>query len=104
VEKVEKVDIEFESPSKIGFTIYSKSGCPNCTNVKKLLQENKMEYLLIDCDEYLIEERDKFLEFIVDISKKEVKTFPMIFFDDKFVGGFKETKEYIDRVLVNFNF
>ena len=92
---MEKVKIEFESPSKTGFTIYSKSGCPNCTSVKKLLQENKMEYLLIDCDEYLIEEREKFLGFIVEICKKEVKTFPMIFFDGKFLGGFKETKEYV---------
>ena len=87
--------MEFESPSKTGFTIYSKSGCPNCKNVKKLLEENKMEFYIIDCDEYLIEEKDKFLEFIANICKKEVKVFPMIFFDGKFVGGFKETKEYV---------
>ena len=91
-------------PSKNGFTIYSKSGCPNCMNVKKLLQENKIEHLVIDCDEYLIEEREKFIEFIEKICKKEVNIFPIIFFDEKFVGGFKETKEYIDRVLVDFNF
>ena len=74
-----------ELPSKKGFTIYSKSGCSNCTNVKKLLQENKIEYLLIDCDEYLIEERDKFLDFIENICKKEIKIFPIIFFDGKFL-------------------
>jgi glutaredoxin len=96
--------IEFEQPSKTGFTIYGKSGCPNCTNVKKLLKDNKIEYLLIDCDEYLIEERDNFIEFIKNICKKEVNTFPIVFFDEKFIGGYKETKEYIDRVLVDFNF
>jgi len=83
------------TPSKTGFTIYSKSGCPNCTNVKKLLQENKIDYMLINCDEYLIEERDKFLEFIANLCEKEVKVFPMVFFDSKFIGGFKETKEYV---------
>jgi len=98
------VDIEFESPSKTGFTIYSKSGCPNCATAKKLLQENKIESLVIDCDEYLIEERDKFIEFITDICKKEVNVFPIVFFDGKFLGGCRETKEYINKVLVDFNF
>lgn len=63
-----------------------------------------MDYHVIDCDEYLIEERDKFLKFLTEIVGNEVKTFPIVFFDEKFVGGFKETKEYIDRVLVDFNF
>ena len=98
------MDIDFVLPSKNGFTIYSKSGCPNCTNVKKLLQENKIEYLLIDCDEYLIEEREKFIEFITELVGKEVNMFPVVFFDEKFIGGCKETKEYIDRMLVDFNF
>jgi glutaredoxin len=87
--------MEFESPSKIGFTIYSKSGCPNCIKAKKLLEENITDYYIIDCDEYLIEERQKFVEFITELAGKEVKTFPMVFFDEKFVGGLKETKEYL---------
>lgn len=87
--------MEFESPSKTGFTIYSKSGCSNCTSIKNFLQDNKLEYSIIDCDEYLIEERNNFLEFIENICQKEVNTFPMVFFDGKFVGGYKETKEYI---------
>jgi len=62
-----------------------------------------MDYHVIDCDEYLIEERNKFLEFIANLAGKEVKTFPIVFFDEKFVGGFKETKQYIDRVLIDFN-
>jgi len=94
--------MEFESPTKTGFTIYSKSGCPNCTSIKKLLQENKILYTIVDCDDYLIEERDTFLEFIQNLSKKEIKSFPVIFFDGIFVGGFKETKEYIDKMFLSF--
>ena len=30
---------EFENPKIIGYTVYSKSGCPNCTKVKKYLTE-----------------------------------------------------------------
>ena len=94
--------IEFESPSETGFTIYSKSGCPNCANVKNLLKENNFEYFLIDCDEYLIEEKERFLKFITEIAENDIKSFPIIFFDKKYIGGFKETKEYIDKIIVSF--
>ena len=29
--------MEFEKPSDTDFTVYSKSGCPNCSIVKKIL-------------------------------------------------------------------
>ena len=34
--------MEIEEPLKTGFTVYSKSGCPNCTKVKKLLTEKRV--------------------------------------------------------------
>ena len=30
---------DHEKPQTNGFTIYSKSGCPNCTRIKKILSE-----------------------------------------------------------------
>ena len=33
--------MEFIEPDKKGFTIYSKSGCPNCLTAKKIIKENK---------------------------------------------------------------
>ena len=33
--------MSFEEPISKGFTIYSKSGCPNCRNVKNLLTKKK---------------------------------------------------------------
>jgi glutaredoxin len=95
--------MEFVLPLKTKFTVYSKSGCPNCVNLKKLLQEYNIDYLIVDCDEYLIEERENFLKFMQNISEKEWKTFPMVFFDEKFLGGFKETKEYIDKFYISFD-
>lgn len=94
--------MDFILPEKSKFTIYSKSGCPNCTHVKKLLQEHKIDYVIVDCDDYLIEERENFLEFIQKLIGKECKTFPMVFFDETFLGGFKETIEYIDT-YISFN-
>jgi len=88
--------MEFEEPSNTVFTIYSKSGCTFCTKVKKLLLEKNYAFDLIDCDDYLIEDKEKFLEFIKEHAGKEYKTFPMVFRCGTFVGGFTETKKLID--------
>jgi glutaredoxin 3 len=89
--------MEFEEPSKTVYTVYSKSGCTYCTKVKQLLQEKNYAFDLIDCDEYLLEDKEGFLKFIKDKAGKEYRTFPMIFRCGEFVGGFAETKLLIDN-------
>jgi glutaredoxin len=91
--------MEIEEPFKTGFTVYSKSGCPNCTKVKKLLNEKKLFFVEIDCDDYIIEDKEKFLLFIKERVNKEYKTFPMVFNDGNFVGGFTETQDYFNKLL-----
>ena len=90
--------MEFEHPTVDGFTIYSKSGCPSCVKVKNLLIDCKIN--VIDCDEYLFDERDNFLSFIKTLSGEDVKTFPMVFKDAKFVGGYQATKTFIEQLPV----
>lgn len=89
--------MEFEKPSITGYTIYSKSRCPFCTKAKVLLEEE--EHIIIDCDQYLIDDTTKqqFLQFIENLINKEYRTFPMIFKDGQFIGGFNETKVYYDK-------
>ena len=91
--------MEIEEPFKTGFTVYSKSGCPNCTKVKKLLIEKKVFFVEIDCDDYIIEDKEKFLFFIKERANKEYKTFPMVFNDSNFIGGFTETQDYFNKLL-----
>ena len=92
--------MEIPEPSKKIFTIYSKSGCPNCIKVKRLLQEKHINFTVIDCDEFILENKDIFLKFIQNLANKEYKTFPMVFDDNnQFIGGFIETHEYIDTFL-----
>ena len=88
--------MEFEAPSETVYTIYSKSGCTYCTKVKKLLQEKGYAFDMIDCDEYLLEDKEGFLKFIKENAGKEYKTFPMVFRSGYFIGGFMETKKLID--------
>jgi len=90
--------MDFFTPLEAGFTIYSKSGCSNCTKVKKLLLDKQIFFLNVDCDEYLLEDKEGFLSFIKEKANKEYKTFPMVFKDRKFIGGFAETQLHFDKL------
>ena len=94
--------MEFAEPYPNRFTIYSKSGCHNCSKLKKILTDSAIFFLEIQCDEYLIEDKENFLSFIENKIGKSYKTFPMVFFDGKFIGGYNETIEYIETILLSF--
>jgi glutaredoxin len=83
----------YELPCENEYTIYSKSGCINCKKAKTLLEKEKV--IIIDCDEYLIEDKESFLSFIKSLSDNiECKTFPIIFYKKKFIGGYNELQEF----------
>ena len=92
------MDQEFKIPEMTGYTIYSKSGCPNCSKVKKYLTEVNAPVNIVDCDDYLIEAKEEFLKFIEIIAEKSVRVFPMVFFERKFVGGYDETEYHYSRL------
>jgi glutaredoxin len=89
--------MDYIMPNSQGYTIYSKSGCPFCTKVKRLLEKESPAPLLVDCDDYLVENKEDFLLFIQQMAGKEYKTFPMIFHNGNFLGGFTDTKEYYEK-------
>jgi glutaredoxin len=86
--------VEFIKPLDNQFTVYSKSGCPNCKRVKELLEATDNTFTIIDCDEYLLNSKSEFLYFIEELSSREWKTFPIVFKGTQFIGGFTDTKEY----------
>jgi glutaredoxin len=89
--------MEYEPPSETTYTIYCKSGCPNCTKAKNLIKkENPM---IVDCDDYLIEDKEGFLDFMRFVIGKEYKVFPMIFKNGQFIGGYNElVKDYEKKI------
>jgi glutaredoxin len=95
--------MNFLEPENDKFTIYSKSGCPNCTKVKTLLKEKFLIHTIVDCDEYLLEDKEGFLSFINKKANIEYKTFPMVFHNGNFIGGFTETKTYVEKMLTFFD-
>lgn len=85
----------YQEPAKTGYTIYSKTNCPACVEAKKLLKDATV----INCDKYLEEDVDEFLDFIwcvVDLENKKEnrypRTFPMIFQGKTYVGNLEEFK------------
>ena len=90
--------MNFQNPVD-GYFIYTKSNCKYCKNVKKLVPNAK----IVNSDKYLKENKDSFLKFVDKISGTKPRTFPMVVLHNRFIGGYKETKNYIEE-LESFKF
>jgi glutaredoxin len=91
----------FPEPTSNGFFVYSKTNCSYCDKVKQLFKSNQYSYSEVNCDDYLLDEKIKesFLSFIQLLTNREYRTFPIVFKDGVFIGGFTDTREYIDTTL-----
>ena len=89
-------------PTDLGFFIYSKSGCHQCLKLKNTLREKSLLYTDINCDEYLIEDKDLFLSFIREKTNQSINTFPIVFFDGEYIGGYHESLKQIEKIIVCF--
>jgi glutaredoxin len=79
------------------FIVYTKSNCDYCIKVKELLEQNIQDYKIISCDKYLNKDKEQFLKEINKFINNETfwKTFPIVFYNGKFIGGFSETKKFL---------
>jgi glutaredoxin len=90
--------MEIPQPLTSGFTVYSKTDCSYCDKVKKLLEEVSANVKLVNCDEFLEADKPAFLKAIEVLAKKEHKTFPMVFMNSQFLGGFTETLKVVMKM------
>jgi len=72
----------------MNFTVYSKNGCPYCTNVVQVLELADLQH--------------KVYKLGVDFSKEQFysefgkgSTFPQVIVDDKHLGGCMDTVAYL---------
>jgi glutaredoxin len=84
-------------PTIDSYTIYSKSGCLYCTKAKGLLQNERVSPLVVNCDEFLLGNKEEFLDLMKSLIGYEYKTFPMIFKNGRFIGGYNKTKEFYEE-------
>tara|TARA_Y100001954_G_scaffold233280_2_gene286283 strand:+ start:881 stop:1159 length:279 start_codon:yes stop_codon:yes gene_type:complete len=75
---------------KNGWFMFTKTKCSYCTKAKALLPEAS----IVECDEFL-KDRDAFLSYVDSLTDKKPRTFPMVFYDGRFMGGFTETSNYL---------
>ena len=88
-----KSTITIIKPNAKGYTIYTKSGCAYCNLAKQLL--NKHSHIIIDCDEIYLDNKNVFFEKMMEYTKISHKTFPIIFFNGQFIGGYSEIKQIL---------
>jgi glutaredoxin len=93
---------DYNLPKKSEFTLYSKSGCHNCLKIKQFLKESHLSFSVVDCDEYLLENREQFLNFVKELAKTEIKSFPIVFDHMKYIGGYDETIKYVNEMKLAF--
>jgi glutaredoxin 3 len=88
----------FEIPSA-GVIIITKEHCSFCEKLQVFLDGEQIVYKKIKCDEFIktAASRDTFLQFISAKTGKDWKTFPIVFVDGKFIGGFNDTKRWISQ-------
>jgi len=83
------------------FTIYTKSGCPYCVRAKDLLRSTRRSAQVkeIDCDPFLTSavQKEEFLATMATYCGRSYRTFPMIFHQGQFVGGYSELLQYLER-------
>jgi glutaredoxin len=91
--KTQKMEQIFPLPMQNVFTIYSKSGCTYCRRVKEYIANKGAQYIEINCDEFLLENRDEFLLFLTELTgRPQQHTFPLVFRPNaSYIGGYNET-------------
>lgn len=82
-------------PYEMVFTVYSKSNCFKCEMLKEELKNRDIPFESVECDGYLRIDRNAFLRSIERLSGVEIKTFPIIFFDGKYLT-YNETMTFIN--------
>jgi len=75
-----------------GYVVYTKSKCVWCQHTKKLLPSA----VIVNCDAFLETSKDDFLRNMSQRIGKEHRTFPMVFYDGGFIGGYEDTKNFVD--------
>ena len=77
------------------YTVYTKSNCSYCDKIKQLMEEYNENANYILCDEWLVNKRILFLNIMRIKTQKDEVTFPIVFFEGKYIGGFDEYEKKI---------
>ena len=80
--------------------IYTLDYCPYCQKAKFFLDELKVNYKEIPCDDNEEEMRKKLTQ---EYSLPSLATFPQIIVDGKNIGGYSDLIEKYNSKMIDFN-
>ena len=83
-----KSDKELPLPSDDHWTVYGGPNCPWCTKVKEILDTLCLYYDYIDVHDY-----SNPRETLYNRCKR--KTIPSVYCNGEYIGGYKDTKKYL---------
>jgi len=85
------------------FVIYSKSGCKNCSIAKSYLLKAGKPFLEVNCDDYILENKNDFLNFIFKKAGEtlEKPQFPFIFFNNTFFQSKSQMEDFCNKELID---
>jgi len=91
--------MNFVAPSNTGITVYTKSQCRFCDQLKLLLLDSWFEPICwVPADDYILTSREEFLNFIDSLTPgQNHHTFPIVFYNGIFIGGFRETSKWVQE-------
>jgi glutaredoxin len=88
--------MDYLRPMDNMYTIYTKPGCIYCKMVIELLHTNNKPIDEVPCEEYIAHSKPQFFQFISDIAGRNHRTFPVVFSNGRFIGGYTETKSFLE--------
>ncbi len=95
--------VKITNPIHKGWTVYTRSCCKYSSKVKRLLNIFDLKYNVIDCDNCFIfpEIEEEFAEFLYNLCGCVPDSFPLVFHDEIYIGGYKETLNYLKNKNIN---
>ena len=84
-----KDDVQDIIKDNPGVVMISKKGCSSCMKAKKLLEDNSVKLTILETDDQVKE----ILDDVTNLYKPGYKTYPRLFHDGKFIGGYDDLKK-----------
>jgi len=86
--------MNFPLPIDKGYFMYSKSNCKFC----KFAKEQLPNLTAVNIDEFIETNKSKLLDKISTIATVEIKTFPIVFYNGIYIGGYNMSKEHLSMM------
>lgn len=75
------------------FTIFALEGCTYCHQAEKFLKTKKQSVVSYEFKKLPIKKQKEIMSKIINQTGKTYEYYPMIFLDNKFIGGFQDLQQ-----------